>query len=327
MRAVRHHRFGPPEVLVLDEVPDPEPGPGEVRIAVAAAGVHVLDTAIRSGASGGPFPLPELPTIPGREVAGTIDRVGADVDPSWLGQRVVAHLGPASRGYAELAVAPVTALHALPEGLDEADAVASIGTGRTAFGIAEAAAITPDDVVLVTAAAGGLGVVLVQIAANVGATVVGVAGGPRKVEVVAHQGADVAVDYSVGGWTDEVRRRLDGREVSVVLQAVGGDLARDALGLLGDKGRVVTYGWSGGDGPVELNDQQVERGIEQIDDLGRRIMGRPGGMRDLEDAALEAAASGEVAPLVGQVFPLADAASAHKAVETRATIGKTVLRP
>jgi NADPH2:quinone reductase len=327
MRAVRLHQFGPAENLVLDEVPDPWPGSDQVRIRVRAAGVHVLDTVIRSGASGGLFPLPELPTIPGREVAGVVDEIGADVDPSWLGRRVVAHLGQASGGYAQLAVAYRSALHAIPDGLDDAAAVAMIGTGRTAFAILEAAAITADDVVLVTGASGGLGVLLVQLAHHAGATVVGVAGGPRKVAIVAQQGADLAVDYSDDRWDDEVRRRLGEREVSVVLQAVGGDLGLGAVALLGDKGRVVVYGWSGGDGPVGLTDEQQARGIVEIDDLGRRIMSRPGGMRDLEDAALAAAASGEVVPLVGQVFPLADAASAHRAVESRATIGKTVLRP
>jgi NADPH2:quinone reductase len=327
MRAVRLHQFGPAENLVLDEVPDPWPGSDQVRIRVRAAGVHVLDTVIRSGASGGLFPLPELPTIPGREVAGLVDEIGADVDPSWLGRRVVAHLGQASGGYAQLAVASRSALHTIPDGLDDAEAVAMIGTGRTAFAILEAAAITAADVVLVTGASGGLGVLLVQLAHHAGATVVGVAGGPRKVAIVAQQGADLAVDYSDDGWGEEVRRRLGEREVSVVLQAVGGDLGLGAVALLGDKGRVVVYGWSGGDGPVGLTDEQQARGIVEIDDLGRRIMSRPGGMRDLEDAALAAAASGEVIPLVGQVFPLADAASAHRAVDSRATIGKTVLRP
>jgi NADPH2:quinone reductase len=327
MRAVRLHQFGPAENLVLDEVPDPWPGSDQVRIRVRAAGVHVLDTVIRSGASGGPFPLPELPTIPGREVAGVVDEIGADVDPSWLGRRVVAHLGQASGGYAQLAVAYRSALHAIPDGLDDAEAVAMIGTGRTAFGILEAAAITAADVVLVTGASGGLGVLLVQLAHHAGATVVGVAGGPRKVAIVAQQGADLAVDYSVDGWADQVRSRLGEREVSVVLQAVGGELGRGAVALLGDKGRVVVYGWSGGDGPVGLTDEQHARGIVEIDDLGRRIMTRPGGMRALEDISLGSAARGEVVPLVGQVFPLADAAAAHRAVESRATIGKTVLRP
>jgi NADPH2:quinone reductase len=326
MRAVRLHQFGPPENLVLEEVPDPVPGPDQVRIRVAAAGVHVLDTAIRAGEVGGPFPLPDLPFVSGREVAGVVDLVGAGVDPEWVGRRVVAHLGMASGGYAEAALAPVSALHPIPIAMEPEVAVAMIGTGRTAFGILEAADIGPDDVVLVTAAAGGLGSLLVQLARGAGATVVGVAGGPSKVEVARELGARVAVDYDRPGWEDEVRAALAGRPVSVVLLAVGGDLGRGALSLLGDKGRAVVYGWSGGD-QVELTTEQRARGIEAITDLGPRIMGRPGGMRELEDLALGAAGWGEVRPLVGQAFPLADAAAAHRAVEGRATIGKTVLRP
>ena len=326
MRAVRLHQFGPAENLVLDVVPDPEPGAGQVRIAVRAAGVHVLDTTIRSGAAGGPFPLPDLPTIPGREVAGLVDRVGEGVDEAWVGRRVVAHLGMASGGYAELAVAAETALQEIPSGMDDELAVAMIGTGRTAFGILEAAGITADDVVLVTAAAGGLGSLLVQLARKEGATVVGVAGGPPKVEVARCLGAHIGVDYEREGWTDEVRRALNGREVTLVLLAVGGDLGAGALSLLADGGRAVVYGWSGGD-PVALTPEQEARGITTIEDLGPRIMGRPGGMRDLETMALAAAGWGDVHPLVGQVYPLADAALAHEAIETRATTGKTVLRP
>src|SRR3954467_9287876 len=113
MHAIRLHQFGPPENLRYEELPDPSPGEDQVRIAVEAAGVHLIDTSIRAGRSGGPFPLPELPMTPGREVAGTVD-----------GRRVVAHLGMASGGYAELALAPANALHDIPEGLAFSHAVA-----------------------------------------------------------------------------------------------------------------------------------------------------------------------------------------------------------
>src|SRR5919204_6270947 len=160
MRAIRLHEFGPAENLVYEEVEDPQPATGQVRIAVAAAGVHLIDTNIRAGVQQGPMPLPELPTVPGREVAGTVDALGAGVDESWLGRRVVAHLGPASGGYAELAVREVDAVHALPDGVAEDEAVAMIGTGRTTLGILEVAQVAPDDVALITAAAGGIGSLL-----------------------------------------------------------------------------------------------------------------------------------------------------------------------
>jgi NADPH:quinone reductase len=130
-------------------VPDPEPGDEQVRIGVEASGVHLIDTTLRSGVAMGPLPLPDLPAIPGREAAGVIDAVGPGVDERWVGRRAVAHLGAASGGYAELAVAPVKSLHELPDHVAPDVAVAMIGTGRTALGILDVAALTGDDVVLV----------------------------------------------------------------------------------------------------------------------------------------------------------------------------------
>jgi NADPH2:quinone reductase len=198
MRAIRLHAFGPAENLRYEEVDDPEPAEGQVRIAVAAAGVHLIDTKIRAGVRMGPMPLPELPAIPGREVAGVVDALGPGVAQEWLGRRVVAHLGAASAGYAELAVREVDHLHALADGVPDDVAVAMIGTGRTAMAILDVARIGAGDVVLVTAAAGGLGSLLSQAARHAGATVVGAAG-PAKLDRVA---ADVVVDYTRPGWPD-----------------------------------------------------------------------------------------------------------------------------
>ena len=221
-----------------------------------------------------------------------------------MGRRVVAHLGPASGGYAELAVRETEALHALPDGLADDAAVAMIGTGRTALAILEVAALTAEDVVLVTAAAGGLGSLLVQAARNAGATVVGVAGGPAKVQRVAQLGATVAVDYSAPDWSDAVRAALDGRAVTVALDGVGGALGRGALELLGAGGRLILFGFSSGQ-PTELSAGDLfARGITASAAIGARIAQRPGGLRDLEEQALEAAADGRLVPLV-QRFALA----------------------
>ena len=326
MHAIRLHAFGPAANLRYEEVDDPRPGPGQARIAVAASGVHLIDTALRAGRPMGPLALPELPTIPGREVAGTVDAVGPEVEERWVGRRVVAHLGPASGGYAELAVRETEALHPLPDGLADDAAVAMIGTGRTALAILEVAALTAQDVVLVTAAAGGLGSLLVQAARNAGATVVGVAGGAAKVQRVAQLGATVAVDYSAPDWSDAVRAALDGRPVTVALDGVGGALGRGALELLGAGGRLILFGFSSGQ-PTELSSGDLfARGITASAAIGARIAQRPGGLRDLEEQALEAAADGRLVPLV-QRFALAQAAAAHEAIERRATVGKTVLVP
>ncbi|BCJ77101.1 hypothetical protein CS0771_66450 [Catellatospora sp. IY07-71] len=210
MRAIRQYEFGPAENLRYEEVPDPVPGEGQVLIEVEAAGVHLIDTAIRGGGAV-PFPLPQLPMTPGREVAGRVAATGPGADPSWLGRRVVAHLGMTSGGYAERAVTAQTALHEIPERLSAAAAVAMIGTGRTAVGVLRLAKLQEGDAVLVTGAAGGLGTLFVQAAQRAGALVVGAAGGPDKVARVQRNGADIAVDYRAPGWADKVRAELGDR--------------------------------------------------------------------------------------------------------------------
>ncbi|PRY33762.1 zinc-binding dehydrogenase [Umezawaea tangerina] len=319
MRAIRQHAFGPAENLVLEEVDDPVPGTGQVRIAVSAAGVHVVDTTIRSGLGRGPFPLPALPMTPGREVAGVVTSLGDDVDPGWLGRRVVAHLGQASGGYAETAVANASALHALPDHVSDDVAVAMIGTGRTAMGVFEGAAIRPDDTVLVLAAAGGIGALAVQEAHAVGARVVGAAGGAAKVDLVRSLGADVAVDYSEPGWD----KGIGG--VTVVLDAVGGTLGRTAFDLLVPGGRVVLFGWALGTEPTKFTgDDLFARSLTASVVLGPHVFRR---LREFEEKSLAAAASGRLTPVVSSTFPLAEAARAHRALENRETVGKVVLKP
>lgn len=325
MHAIRQYEFGPAATLRYERVADPMPAAGQVRIAVGAAGVHLIDTRIRAGEAMGPYPLPELPMTPGREVAGVVDQTGPDVDESWLGTRVVAHLGPASGGYAELAVRDADALHLIPDGLADDAAVAMIGTGRTTMGVLETATLTGDDVVLVTSAAGGVGSLLVRAGRRAGATVVGVAGGPAKVEHVRGLGATVAVDYTATGWADEVRAALAGRDVTVVFDLVGGEQGRAALELLGRGGRALVLGWSSGR-PTTLDGADVVgRGISVAPAFAPALLSR--GVRPLEERALAAAARGELTPVVGATFPLARAADAHTALESRGTIGKVVLTP
>ncbi|MFI1723222.1 zinc-binding dehydrogenase [Streptomyces sp. NPDC020489] len=327
MRAIRLHAFGPAENLTYEEVEDPRPGPGQIRVAVRAAGVHLLDTALREGMQG-PLPaLPELPTIPGREVAGTVESLGEGVGAHWLGKHVVAHLGFAPGGYAELAVTDVERVHEIPPNLDFAQAVAMIGTGRTAMGILQFADLGPDSVAVVPAAAGGIGTLLVQYAKNAGATVIGLAGGPAKVARVEANGADLAVDYTDPAWPDKVRAHLGGRTATVVFDGVGGDVAREAVALLGPDGRHIVFGWSA-DGLKEGGDPYLIDGVsEQV--LGATMMQKAGGpnpVRTLELRALTEAATGRLTPAVHR-FPLADAATAHRALQTRGTTGKVVLEP
>jgi len=324
MRAVVQRRFGGPDELVVEDVTDPVPGPAQVRIAVAAAGVHLLDTTIREGQPG-PFGVAELPMVPGREVAGTVDAVGVDVDGSWIGRSVVAHLGAASGGYASAAVAPVEAV--IPaDGRDPAEAVAMVGTGRTALGILLEAGLTAGDVVLVTAAAGGLGALLVQAARAAGATAAGVAGGAAKVELVRSLGADIAVDYLDADWPERLSGALGEQRLSVALDGVGGDVGRRAFELVRPGGRMVLFGYSAG-APMRLNAADLfSSGVAVSAAVGPRMFARPGGIQALAVEAVAKLAAGDWRPLVTR-FALADAAEAHRALVERRTTGKVLLIP
>ena len=323
MRAIRLHEFGPAGNLRYEDVPDPVPTEGTVLIRVEAAGVHLVDTTLRSGAAGGPFALPELPTIPGREVAGRIEAAGPSVDSAWIGKRVVVHLGMVPGGYAELAVAKAESLHELPDHVDAIEAVAAIGTGRTTAGILSQAALTAEDVVLVTAAAGGIGSYLVQTARNAGATAIGLAGGAEKVRLVRDLGAQYAVDYKDPDWATALKAELGERAITVLFDGVGGQSGQAAFQLVGTGGRVLMFGWSGG-GPIQLTtDDLMNRGLTATWAIGPKLMPK---LRALETAALEETIAGRW-KAVTTAFPLADAAQAHRALEARSTIGKVVLIP
>ncbi len=326
MRAIVLRAYGPAENLVLEEVPELQPGPGQVRIDVHACGVHLIDTALRAGRSMGAAPLGELPQVPGREVAGRVDLIGDGVDAAWLGRRVVVHLGAVSGGYAAQAVCDMTRMHRVPDGVTDAEAVALIGTGRTALGILDRAGVGAADTVLVTAAAGGLGALLVQACLTAGAVVVGVAGGAGKVDVVAGLGAQVAVDYTTAGWPDLVAKRLAGRPVTVALDGVGGDTGKAALRLLGRDGRLLMFGWSSGHpiefGPYDLFPNGLTVGVA----IAPRGGTGPGSLRRLEERSLEQGARGAWRPLVTE-FPLDQAPAAHTALSERRTTGKVVLVP
>ncbi|WP_419707395.1 alcohol dehydrogenase catalytic domain-containing protein [Promicromonospora sp. NFX87] len=348
MDAIRHHSFGPPEVLTLEQIPDPVPGPGEVLVDAVAHGVHLVDTSIRRGEEGPPLPLPSLPTVPGREIAGTVSGVGPGVDPSWTGRRVAAHLGrvPDGGGYARRVVVGTDKLHAIPDGpdgtpLDPADAIAMIGTGRMAVYTLDIAAVTAADVVVVTGAAGGLGTLFVQEALAAGARVVALASSGARLKVLedllagADAGARLAlVDYSVPGWTDVARAALCDSPATLVLDGVGGDLGTAATDLLDDGGaaatsapaRLVAYGWASGE-PNRYTSwaeaDQIDSPIEVRYAVGPDAPSMPD-QRPYQERALARAASGRWRVATHRV-PFAEAARAHRELEERRTTGKVVL--
>ncbi|MER7417225.1 zinc-binding dehydrogenase [Micromonospora peucetia] len=322
MRAVVLHEFGHAENLRYETVPDPVPGPGEVRVSVRAAGVHQIEAAMREGLEIGP-PLPELPAIFGAEVAGVVESIGPDVDEAWIGAEVVtAHGRPG--GYAELAVADVSSLHRIPTGLGYKAAVTMVVTGTTAIGLLDIAELTSGDVVLVTSAAGGIGRLVVQFARRLGATVIGAAGGPAKTAAVRELGANVAVDYNLPDWAGTVRDALGGRNVTVVLDGVEGDKGRAAFGLLAEGGRYITIGAASREEFRPEEAQLKERGVRFTDALALLLEGQDAPVD--EARALAEAAAGNLVPAF-QAFPLSQAATAHAALQARATTGKIVLVP
>ncbi|MEU4774649.1 zinc-binding dehydrogenase [Micromonospora sp. NPDC023644] len=321
MRAIRLHEFGPPGNLVLGDLPDLTPDPGQVRIAVSASGVHLLDTILRRGEAGGPFALPDLPTIPGREVAGVVDELGEGVDESWRGKRVVAHLGMVPGGYAEQAVTAVGSLYVVPPELTDAEAVAAVGTGRTALGILDLEPPAADDVVFVPSAAGGVGWLLAQAARTTGATVVAAARGVDRTAKLRELGADLVVDYGRPDWADRVRERVGG--LSLVYDGVGGAVGRAALELTGPGGRFMMFGWSAGEATRIDTGDVIDRGLT-VGWLGQRMRALPGGIPALAGRSLELAGRGWWRPLVS-TYPLADAATAHADLEGRRALGKVVL--
>ncbi|WP_029136758.1 zinc-binding dehydrogenase [Nakamurella lactea] len=321
MHAIRLHAFGPAENLVLDELPDLIPAAGQLRIAVGASGVHLIDTKLRSG-DAGPMPRPELPTIPGREVAGTVDLIGYGVDESWLGRRVVAHLGQVPGGYAEQAVTAVENAFPVPADIDLADAVAAVGTGRTALAVLELDPIDSGDTVLVPSAAGGMGWLLVQAAKEAGATVVAAARGADKVDRLAALRPDLVVDYGVDGWGQSVRDTFGG--VSLVYDGVGGQVGRASMELLRPGGRLVMFGFSAGTPTRFDSDDVVRGGISVSWRLGPAMQSLPGGSAGLAGRSLERLTDGRWQPLVSR-YPLADAARAHRDLEQRRAVGKVVL--
>jgi NADPH2:quinone reductase len=317
VRAVVVREFGSPQVLEPAEVEDVRAGPGEVVIDVEFANVTFVETQVRAGRPPHPSMRPTLPAILGNGVGGVV--AGDAPAGGGAGRQVVASLN-GTGGYAERAVSPAGRLIEVPDGLALREAVALLADGRTALALADRAALRAGDTVLVEAAAGGVGTLLVQIARNAGARVVGLAGQPRKLEVVRGLGADLAVDYSRGDWPDRVRDAV-GR-VDVVFDGVGGDIGLAAFGLLGPGGRFCPFGMASGSFAPVTAELARDRGVT----IPAAAAAGPEQLLSLSRAALAEAAAGRIRPVIGQEFGLADAAKAHEAIEARTTIGKTLLR-
>jgi NADPH2:quinone reductase len=334
MRAIVVREYGGPEVLRIEELPDPVAGPGELLVRVAASGIQFIETQTRAGTLQGVSPVApkSLPWIPGREVAGEVIAVGDDVSADWIGRRVTgvtveSPSGPGG-GYAELARVGVDAAHLLPHTLGYPEAVSLLGTGRTALGLVEMAGVGRGETVLVESAAGAVGLLSMQLAHAAGAErVIGLARGAEKLKLAEEFGADAAIDYSTPGWPEQVRAAAPGG-VTVVFDALGGEVGAAAVELLADEGRFLIFGFSSGAMTKPDADFVAEHRISILS-----YFGPPTGVRSpdaqfrLSSDVLAAAAEGSLRPHVGARFPLAEAAAAHAAIVQRRTTGKTVLEP
>lgn len=314
MRAVWVEELGGPEVLVATDRPDPVAGPGQALIEVAFANITFIETQLRAGT--GPFPM-QLPAIPGNGVGGTVGAVGSEADAALVSRRVISSLG-GSGGYAELAAVDAGGVVAVPESVELDHAVALLADGRTATMLIETAAVSPSDRVLVEAAGGGVGTLLVQLARAAGATVIAAAGGERKLALARELGADLAVDYRRPDWTDRVRAAGG---LDVVFDGVGGAVARSAFELLARGGRMLSFGLASG----AWSDVSEKEAHARDVTLLRPGRPSPEQLRAYLESALAEAAAGRLRPVIGRRFSLERAAAAHAAIESRDTLGKTLL--
>ena len=322
MRAIRFHQTGDPTVLRLEEVQRPDLDDGEVLVDVAAAGVNHTDGQLRSGA----LPMPARgPVIPGGEVAGTVVEVSDGVDKALVGTRVAALSRTGTGGYAQYLATTANFVVPLPDALDFDRAAALAAQGTTALGLLALARLRPGDSVLIQAATGDVGILLVQLAKQRGATVVATARGAAKVALAESLGADIAVDYTDEDWDLQVRKAMHGRDLDVVLEAVGGDTARAAFDLLTPGcGRMVLYGSASWRWREVLPTDLFYRGVT-VTGLGADAWRRPGYLRAMLRQTLHLAADGELRPVIGARYPLADASHAHEFIEDPTTTGKTLL--
>ena len=324
VRVISVARFGGPQVLTPASAPDPVAGAGEVVIAGGASDVMFVDTMIRSGRGVGFFPI-RPPYVPGGGIGGEVISVGDGVDPGWLGRPVIAHTGGpgGGGGYAERAAVSLEDTVAVPDGLDPLLALAIVHDGPTALRVARLVDATPGEQVLILGAAGGMGILLVQLLRARGARVIGAARGKAKTDAVAAAGADAVIDYGQPDWTSLVLDATGGTGPAVVLDGVGGQLGLDAYRIIADGGRFSAHGAPGGGFAAIDTDDAAGRKVT-VTGLGD-LQVRPGERADLARQLLPDVASGRVRPLIGQTFPLAEAARAHALLEARGAIAKTLL--
>jgi NADPH:quinone reductase len=322
VKAIRVHATGGPEVLRYEEVPRPSPGPGQALVRVEAVGVNFMEIYQRTGL----YPVP-VPFIPGSEAAGTVVEIGPKVTTVTGGQRV----GSTSfaGAYAEYAVAPADRLVVLPDGVSSRLGAAVMLQGMTAHYLVHSTyRLSREDTCLVHAAAGGVGLLLCQMARRLGARVIGTVSTEEKAALAREAGAHEAILYTQQDFVAETKRLTGGAGVQVVYDSVGKTTFDQGLDCLARRGMMVLYGQSSG--PVEPLNPQV------LNQKGSLYLTRPtlvhyvatrAELVERASAVLGWVADGTLKVRVGREFPLAAAAEAHRELGSRRTTGKVLLIP
>ncbi|HEX8697422.1 MAG TPA: quinone oxidoreductase [Myxococcaceae bacterium] len=319
MRAIRYHQTGGPEVLRLEEVPEPEPGPGEVLLRVHAAGVNFADTERRRGLYDAQVPLPR---ILGSEAAGVVSAVGPGVDASLVGRRVVALV---KSSYAELVQAPASGLVFLPDSVSFEVAAAVPVQGLTAYHLLHTVShVQEGQSVLIHAAAGGVGVLAVQLARAAGARVFGTVSSASKAQLLQEFGVEEVIRYDHEDVVAEVHRRTGGRGVELVLDAVGASTWAASLQVLAPFGHLVSYGSASGSPPPVDVEALFAKSLK-VSAYWLHTPHSPGLHHWALSSLIQRVSSGSLRILVGLKLPLAEAAEAHRRLESRETVGKVVL--
>ena len=322
MLAIRPEAPGGPEVLTLAEAPTPTPGRGEALIRVEAAGVNFIDIYQRSGQYKVPTPI-----ALGLEGAGVVEALGEGAGGVSIGERVAWATGPGS--YATHVVVPVARLVPIPEGVESRIAAAAMLQGMTAEFLAHSTfKLGSSSVCLIHAAAGGVGLILCQLARRAGATVIATVSTEEKAALARKAGADHVILYSSADFAEETRRITGGKGVNVVYDSVGKDTFAKSLDCLSPRGMMVLFGQSSGAVPP-FDPQLLSQKGSLF--LTRPTLGHytstPEDLLHRAGAVLGAIQAGHLEIRIGATYPLADAAEAHRALAGRATTGKVLLIP
>lgn len=326
MQQIIVNEFGGPEKLILHDVPMPSAGDGQIVIKVEASGVNFADSLQRQNKNVIPTPLPYLP---GYEVAGIVTELGKGVQNISLGDRVVAML-PGSGGYAQYVVTPSYLAAVIPPTISTQESLALQVQGLTAYlMLKDGAKLQAGQTVLIHAAAGGVGTLLIQIAKQMGAgKVIAAASNAEKLAVAKSLGADELINYTESDWAQKVSNATGGKGVDLILSATGGEILRNSFSCLAPFGKLIIYGNSGGSTSIEEPFSLLAMGNNILQVFGlASYFEKPDLMQEAYQYLFSQAATGKLKVHIGKSFPLKDAAEAHIQMESRKTIGKTVLIP